>query len=285
MTPPIKTLRMRAGTALMSTVMTALATPAAQASEPAPAPPLWELGIAGLAVSQQAYPGSDQRLGRALVLPYAMYRGRVLRADRETAGLRALRTERFELDLGVAASFGGGSDEIEARQGMRRLGTLLEAGPRLKWRLGADPARSPWRLELPLRGVFDLSDGARQRGLVFEPELVFERGTAGGWRYKTAASTILADRRLAAHFYRVDAAEATATRPAYDARGGLLAWRASLSAGRSLSPDWRVVGFARLDTVHGAANEDSPLVRRKSGGTVGIGLFWTGLRSQAPAWD
>ena len=137
-----------------------LASAAHAQSEDAPAKslPLWELGAFAFGVSQQAYPGSDEQLTRGLLLPYGQYRGRFFRADRETAGLRAVKTPVYELDVGVSASFGGSSSEIGVRRGMPALGTLAEFGPRLKINLGsgstgadADRSASRWRVELPLR--------------------------------------------------------------------------------------------------------------------------------------
>jgi outer membrane scaffolding protein for murein synthesis (MipA/OmpV family) len=278
--PAARTYCLTAGLGLAAALLTA------HAAEPErTGPPLWEVGAFALGVTQQSYPGSDTQLNRALALPFFVYRGQWLRADRETLGLRAVKTDRVELDLGVAASFGGGNDEIEARRGMRELGTLVELGPRLKLRLGDGPGGGRWRAELPLRGVFDLNDGGSYRGMAFEPRLLFERQTAGGWRYGTALSVILSDRRLADDFYGVGPQDAIPGRPAYAARGGLVATRLSLSVSRSLSPDWRVFGVARYDTVQGAANEDSPLVRKKGGGSLGIGVSYTFARSQAGAYD
>lgn len=261
-----------------------IATAPARA-ESATALPLWEVGAFGVGVSQQAYPGSDQQVTRGLALPYLVYRGRVLRADRETAGLRAIKTPRFELDVGVAGSFGARSEDIEARRGMPDLGTLVEFGPRLKWTLGEDPANSPWRLELPLRGVFDLSDHAAYRGLALEPRLVFQRRASSGWAYTTGISAIVADQRLARTFYGVDPVYALSDRPAYTAERGLVAWRLSASFSRNLSRDWRLFGFGRYDTVSGAANEDSPLVKRTGGGSIGIGLAYTWMRAERTALD
>lgn len=257
----------------------------AAAVQAAPSGPrLWEIGAFALGVSQQAYPGSDTQLKRGLALPFVIYRGQWLRADRDTLGLRAVKTQRVEVDLGFAASFGGGDDDIEARRGMRELGTLVELGPRVKYFLG-EAADGRWRVDLPLRGVFDLNDGASYRGLAFEPRLLYERQSSTGWRYGTSLSVILADRRLAGDFYGVSAADALPGRPAYAARGGLVSTRLSLSATRSLGRDWRLFGFARLETVRGATNEDSPLVRKKNGASVGLGLSYTFMRSQARAWD
>ena len=44
-------------------------------------------------------------------------------------------------------------------------------------------------------------------------------------------------------------------------------------------------GPFRVDTVHGAANRDSPLVRQTTGATVGLGVSYTWLRSAARAQD
>lgn len=256
--------------------------------EPRRGPPLWEIGGLALAVSQQAYPGSDEQLDRVRLLPYALYRGKVLRADGDSAGLRAVKTERYELDLGVSGAFGGGNSQIRAREGMRELGTLVELGPRLKIRLGnpATPASAGrWRLDLPLRGVFDLNDDGRHRGMAFEPQLVFERQARGGWRYASSLGAIVADRRLGEHFYGVSSADALPWRPAYTAKTGLVAWRLSASASYGLSRDWRLFGFARVDSVAGAANESSPLVRQTTGATVGLGLSYTWMRSEASAYD
>ncbi len=266
------------------------------AAERASAPtgdPLWELGVFGVAVTQQAYPGSDQQVQRALVLPFGIYRGRFLRADQDTAGLRAIRTDRFEVDVGFAGSFGASSNEIEARRGMPDLGTLVEFGPRLKWRLdagGDDASALPrraarWSLELPLRGVFDLNDRGANRGVSLEPELAFSHRVPGGWNLNAGVGAIFGDQRLTRTLYGVDAAFAQPGRPAYEARAGLVAWRASASFSRPLTTDWRAFGFARLDSVAGAANAESPLVRRTGGVSAGFGVAYTWMRSGERAAD
>lgn len=247
--------------------------------------PLWEVGAVGVAVSQLAYPGSDQQVRRGIVLPYFIYRGRVLRADRDTAGLRAIRTDDFELDVGFAGSFGASSDKIEARRGMPDLGTLIEFGPRMRWKLGDGPGGGRWRFDLPLRGVFDLSNRAAHRGMSLEPEVHFRRESPTGWTYSMSFGAIIADQRLADTFYEVVPRYATADRPAYDAKPGLVAWRVGTTLSRRLGPDWRVFGFARVDHLAGAANRDSPLVRRDSGLTAGLGVSYTWLRSDTLAED
>lgn len=261
-----------------------LAGPPARAQE-RPAPPRWEIGAFAVGLSQQAYPGADRQVNRALALPFFVYRGEYLRADQDTAGLRAVKTETFELDLSFSGALGGRADEVPARQGMPRLGTLVEFGPRMRWTLARSPVWGRLRLELPLRGVFDLRDDLASRGLVAEPEATLERRHASGLTSSLSVGALLGDRRLADTFYGVAPAYATATRPAYAARAGLIGWRLQAAFTQPLSPDWRVFGFVRVDSVAGAANQDSPLVRRTTGATAGLGVAWTWMRSRQTGSD
>jgi MipA family protein len=247
-------------------------------------PPLWELGIGGATGSQQAYPGASQQTTRTLVLPYAIYRGEVLRTDRGSLGLRALRTPRFEFDLGVAGSLGSSAERIEARRGMPDLGTLIEAGPSLRWNLAGDETTGAWRLDLPLRGVFDLSDGLARRGLSFEPWLRYEVRHPG-WRWSAGGGALIGNRRLADTFYTVAPVYATADRPAHNARSGLITWRLSSTLSRSFTPDLRAFVSLRMDSVAGAANQGSPLVRQTTGWSAGLGVVYTLKTSSRPAFD
>lgn len=277
----------RPGTLSAATALTLamLLVPDRAAAQPAAAPvkPLWEVGAFALGVDQQAYPGAATQVRRALALPYFAYRGEFLRADDNGAGLRAFKTPTFELDVGVAGSFGARSNDIAARRGMPNLGTLFEFGPQLKWNLGP-LAGGRLRAAFPLRGVFDLSDGLARRGTAFEPELSFSR-RSGGWNYNAGVGAVWGDARLADTFYGVAPRYATASRAAYRAESGLIAWRASASVSRQLTPDLQGFGFVRADSVAGAANAASPLVQRRTGASVGLGLSYTWLKSDARAVD
>ena len=261
------------------------AAAAAGDGAPAPAKPLWEAGVLAAGATQPAYPGAEDRVGRALPLPFLIYRGPILRADEDNVGVRALRTPRLELNVGFGGSLGSSSNDVEARRGMDDLGTLIEVGPRLVWNLvDAPPGRqAAWRLQVPLRAVLDLEDRLRYKGLALAPELVHERTLPGGWEVGARFGPVFGDRRLADTFYGVAPDEATATRPAYDARAGLIAWRVGVAASHKLGPDLRLFGFTRYDSVRGAANEASPLVLASGGWTAGVGVAWTFARSSRPA--
>ena len=265
-----------------------MAPAGAQQLAPRAAPdlPLWEVGLFGGAASTPAYPGADDRSTRALVLPMVIYRGKVLRADRSGVGARLINTDRIELDLGFALSLPARSDDVAARAGMPDLSSLLEFGPRLKVMLAEPTATSRVRLELPLRVPVELKSGFRRQGLVFEPRVVFETGDGTGkWQADANVGAVFGNARLNRYFYEVAPQHATAERPAYQADAGLMMTRLGLSLSRRLSPDWRVFGFTRYDNYSHAANRDSPLFRKDSGLSVGIGLTWTAHRSLARAWE
>jgi outer membrane protein len=241
--------------------------------------PLWEAGLLGLAVTQPAYPGSEDRVSRLLGLPFLIYRGKYLRAERGNVGLRALKTPRSELDLGFAATLGSHSSDIAVRQGMTDLGMLIEFGPRLKINLGdLANGRSHSRFQFPLRVVIDVSNGFVSRGIAFEPQWVRDTRLPGRWFVSTELGMLFGDTKLADTFYGVSPVDATPTRNSYAARSGLFALRAGLFASHALTPDVRLFSSFRVESLAGAANRDSPLVRRHVGGVT-----WTLARSEQPA--
>ena len=189
-------------------------------------------------------------------------------------GLRPTTPAPLELDLGFSAMGMDGAD------GRRNFGEparqWLGFGPRLQWNIGSGPADSRWRLDLPMRTVLDAGDGYAARGLSFGPELVLERRSLSGWSYGASVGALVGDRRLS------DAYFGSPTRPAFDTRPGLLAWRLGLSASRPLSTDWRLYTFARVDAPRGTSF-NAPLARDGMGLTVGAGVTWTWMRDPRAA--
>ena len=246
--------------------------------------PLWEVGaFAGLA-STPAYPGSAERSSRALVLPFLIYRGDVLRVDRSSFAARIVHADDYEVDVGFSGALPASSDDIAVRRGMPDLGTLLEFGPRLKMTLARPTQTSRIRLEVPLRAVMEFNNGVRTQGASFEPELAYEAlDLSSGWRYSASGSLVFGDSQLNNYFYGVSPQFATATRPAYDAQAGLIATRLGLSTAKDISPDVRVFGFVRYELYDGAANRASPLFLQSNGTSVGVGLTWILSRSESHA--
>jgi outer membrane scaffolding protein for murein synthesis (MipA/OmpV family) len=59
----------------------------------------------------------------------------------------------------------------------------------------------------------------------------------------------------------------------------------SPSISHSYTKNFRVFGGLRLDSVMGAANENSSLVKRKTAPSVLFGLTYTWMRSDRPEVD
>lgn len=243
-----------------------LATPRARADAP-----LWELGAGVAALRLPHYRGADQARNWLLPIPYLVYRGRILRADREGARAMLVERERFDVDLSVAAGAPADSRANDARRGMPDLDPTVEAGPSANLTLarGAD-----WTLAvgLPLRAVFALGSSLRQIGWIASPNIDLDLRWQG-WNLGVQLAALAGDRRLHETYYGVAPAYATATRRAYRARGGRAGWQGTLGATRRDGALW-YGAFVRADRLDGAVFEASPLVRRRHGLSFGVGVSW-----------
>lgn len=244
-------------------------------SGPATVKPLWELGLGVAGLHLPDYPGSNQGRNYLLPLPYVVYRGTFLKADRDGARAVLLDSDRLKVDLSVAASTPTRSNRDAARDGMPNLSGTFELGPNLNWTLASSRA-DRWKLDLrlPVRGAITLERSPRFVGTTFSPNLNLDvGGIGGGWNLGMLAGPVFADRRFNRYFYGVDPAYATATRPAYEAHGGYGGWRFVTATSRRIGNTW-VGAFVRYDNLHGAAFQDSPLVGRGYALTYGVGVAW-----------
>jgi outer membrane scaffolding protein for murein synthesis (MipA/OmpV family) len=255
----------------------ALALLCALAAAPAAAAdlPLWEAGIGVAALAMPDYRGSDEGRGYLLPLPYLVYRGEFLKADRHGIRGRLFDSERLELDLSLGASLPVDSADNAARAGMPDLQPSVEIGPSLEIRLWRD-GDTRLDLRLPLRAAFTLESPPRAIGWVATPHLNLDvpgRGALAGWHLGLLAGPLYGSRRQHEYFYGVAPQFATATRPAYEARGGYGGLQFLASASRRFARTW-VGAFARADTLRGAVFDASPLVKRESYFAAGLGISW-----------
>ena len=280
MLKPIKMLN------LVGTVIASGGFAAAVKADPATELPLWEVGIIGLSIEQLAYPGSSEQVQRNFVLPYLIYRGDFLRADRDNVGLRAYKSDTLELDVGFAAALGSSESDIPQREGMPELGTLVEAGPRLRWTISDNIWGSRLRLDLPVRAVFDIEDGMRYSGISFEPALFADVTTADDLSYTFGISALFGSEKLTDRFYQVADHFATSSRSEFDAKPGLIAVRLSGAISKKFTSKWRGFGFARYETVSSAKNRFSPLIVNNGGWSVGVGVtyIWATSAQTVSGW-
>lgn len=233
--------------------------------------PLWEAGVGVAALRLPHYRGSIQASEWLLPLPYLVYRGTVLRADRDGARALLFERDRVEFDLSLSANAPTKSDDDEARRGMPDLAPTFEIGPKLNLRLAQGAG---WKADfrLPLRAVVTLQSKPRSVGWSVEPvlNLDFE---IGDWRVGAQGGPLWGDRRLHGYFYGVPAAYATETRGAYRAGAGWAGWQATAALSRRVGAVWS--GFyVRADSLSGATFEASPLVRSRHGLAYGLAFSW-----------
>ncbi len=261
----------------------ALTLGALAASAPARADqPLWELGLGLGALHLPHYRGSDQSHDWLLPVPYAIYRGKIFRADREGARAVLIDSERVDVDVSLALTAPARSRDDRARAGMPDLASTLELGPNLNLRLGQGPG---WKLDLrmPVRGVVTLGSHVKGIGWTLSPVLNLDL-QQGGWNLGLQGGPLAASRAYHAYFYDVAPAYATAERAAYSAPGGSAGWRFTASASRRVG-DWWLGGFVRADTLAGAAFDASPLVRSRSYLSYGFAASWVFKVSDARVAD
>lgn len=235
--------------------------------------PLWELGLGVAGLRLPDYRGSDQSHGYLLPLPYFVYRGTWLKADRDGARALLFDAQRVKVDISAAASTPTRSRGNLARAGMPNLPGTFELGPNLNLTLAAS-ARRQWRLDLrlPLRAAMSLERSPKFVGATFSPNLNLDiGGVGGGWNVGLLSGPVFADRRYHQQFYGVDAAYATPDRPAYSAHGGYAGWQALAATSRRFGNTW-VGAFLRYDNLRGAAFAASPLLRSNAALTFGVGV-------------
>lgn len=237
--------------------------------------PLWEFGMGVGGILFQDYRGSDSSHFYPLPVPYFVYRGRFLRADREGIRGRLLHQDRIVLNLSFNATTPVHNNA--ARRGMPDLKSTVEVGPSLDTHLWRSADRQiTLDLRIPLRAVFTLEARPREIGELLAPNLNLDAAglkTLRGWDLGLLAGPILIDRHYAGYFYSVAPRYAIAGRPAYAAPGGYAGTELLASLSKRYPLLW-VGAFVRYDTLAGARFQASPLVKRRGYWATGFGIAW-----------
>jgi outer membrane scaffolding protein for murein synthesis (MipA/OmpV family) len=246
--------------------------------------PLWEAGAGIAVIDFPDYRGSDERQSYVLPIPYFVYRGEILKADREGLRGQFFKNDRLDLHLSLNGTVPVDSTDNSARSGMPDLDPTLEIGVRLDITLLRKPDRSiEVTLGLPVRTVIatDFSH-SKNIGWVFEPQFNVDfrdMWPGEGWNLGLAAGPLFGDKRYHNYFYGVAPEFATPQRPAYNAASGYAGSQILGSFSKRFRSYW-VGGFVRLDSLAGAEFENSPLVRQTESFSAGFAIAWILGRSQ-----
>ena len=239
--------------------------------------PLWEAGLGIGALRFPDYRGSDEASVYPVPLPYFVYRGDILQADRDGVRGRLFNREYAELSVSVSGTIPVQSENNAARSGMPDLKPTLELGPSIDlhvWR--STDRRVKLDVILPLRAPLTIERSPESVGWVFSPRInldIEDIGGQDGWSFGVGAGPVFADRRYHDYFYSVAPRFATAARPAYDASAGYSGAHL-LTAISKRYPKYWVGAYLRYDVLSGAVFEGSPLVRSKSSLAGGLGVAW-----------
>lgn len=237
--------------------------------------PLFEFGIGAGAAVLPDYTGSDESRVYPGPVPYVVYRGKFLKADRDGVRTQLFNRKYAELSVSAGGSLPVNSDDNDAREGLPDLKPTLELGPALElhlWRSKNEKIKLD--LDIPVRLPVTVESSPRSIGVVVAPRLSLDVADfAGyeGWDFGFSVGPNYADSKYHDYFYEVAPRFATADRPAFDAGGGYSS-TAVLTAISKRFPKYWVGAFLRYENLKGATYEDSPLVKRQSAVVAGIGF-------------
>jgi outer membrane scaffolding protein for murein synthesis (MipA/OmpV family) len=241
--------------------------------------PLYEYGLVGVAARIPHYIGSDESTFYAFPLPYIIYRGEFLQANRD--GVRTIfwHTKKFELDISLSGNPPASDDK--AREGMADLDGIGEIGPALNYYFYDFGERDAFLLQANVRAAFAIGfdDGVDivHEGYVSDLSLIYKNSHLfSNQRIRFHASTGIrfGDAVMHEYFYGVSPKDATPDRQRYEASGGYGGFQVSGSIVKELSPDYSISGYARWNNIDGAVFEDSPLVRTHNNLMVGALFIW-----------
>lgn len=239
--------------------------------------PLWEFGFGVGALAFPDYRGSDENQIYPVPVPYFVYRGRILKADRDGLRGQLFDREDAEFSLSVSATIPVDSEDNAARRGMPDLQPTLELGPSLELHLWRTADRAvKLDIIMPLRVPITLESSPHSLQWVFAPRLNIDFDDVGGhagWHFGAGVGPVFAADRFHEYFYSVPARFATSQRPEYHADGGYSGMHALAGLSKRFPKYW-VGAFLRYDWLGGAEFADSPLMRRQNYLAGGVAVAW-----------
>ncbi|MCX5838623.1 MAG: MipA/OmpV family protein [Deltaproteobacteria bacterium] len=245
--------------------------------------PLWELGV-GLGFLQiPDYRGSSENRRYLLPYPYFVYRGDIVRVEKERISGRIFETDRLLLDISFNGSVPVKSSDNPDRRGMPDLDPTFEMGPSLNITL-LENRQDHYKLtlSLPVRAAFSTDfSSVRHEGWIFHPRLNFEKADmipGSGVNVGLSAGPMFADQGYHRYYYTVDPTFATPSRPRYAAGGGYSGSTITVGLNKTLNP-FILNAFVSLNYLKGAVFEESPLVKTQSSWMCGFAVSWIFLKS------
>lgn len=237
----------------------------------------WELGIGLGSVYGPDYRGSNDYRSFTSAIPYVIYYGKFIRADREGVRAQFFDSDRVAFSISANAYISPDSDENKTREGMPALGSTLEFGPSLNIRLSGENLRQGWQVQLPWRAVFSVGgDSNKMIGSVLQPQLVYQYQFPQ-WRLRYSTGVIYASDDYHDYYYSVAPRYVTAERGEYQAHAGYSGYMNNFTLSRQIdigTLKTRFAFFVRYDNLQGVDFDTSPLYQTPHVWRGGAALVW-----------
>jgi len=204
-------------------------------------------------------------------VPYAIYRGEIIRSERGGLIGKIYDSERLDLRVSLGGSLPVNNKDNKTREGMPDLDLMLEVGPSLQYRILKNESHE-LRFDLLMRAALEFGNEVSYEGVITSPRFYYIFNS-DYFRFKAAVGPWQANRKYQAYFYDVKKKYETPKRAEYKSGAGYLGTRYALSFGRRF--DRLYVGsFVNYYDIEGARNIASPLVKKTDYLAVGLAISW-----------
>ena len=242
--------------------------------------PQYELGAGAIGLNFPDYPGSKNERVRVVPFPYYIYRGKYFRSDDEGTRARLLASDFHEVGFSFGFNFPVNSNDNESRRGMPDLDALMSFGPRILFRLLRNNPNHRLNFTFATRAVFSskfsFNNLFRAEGFSYEPRFSY------WYRWQQSKTTLFSSfgaefgsAKYTQYFYNVDPLYATNTRPAYNAKAGLIETSLAIGAGQEITRRWFVFGGGSWRNLDASTNKESSLLETTNNFGFILGVVWT----------
>lgn len=249
--------------------------------------PKAEIGIGAIGLNTPLYPGSSVNRFRVIPFPWFKYRGDVFRLDEEGQRLGLTTIADYEIGMGFNFNFPVKAKETEIRTGMPDIDFVFGLGPTLILRLLRNNDRQKLNLSFGMIAKHSVDDWFKltYRGFAFEPALTYWRklGKKQNVNFFANLSLELGSKRYNRFYYEVAPEFATADRPQFSAKAGLIQYSYSMGISYAYNDKLQFYLGGSYRDLHGAANRRSALVEKRNNAGVVLGFTWLFFESDERA--
>ena len=238
-----------------------------------------ELGIGGFATSLPKYIGSNERNNYALPFPYIYYKSDRLELDRNAFTGFIWRKNNWYLDVSASGSIPVKSNNTKVREAMPDINFVGEIGPVLKYYfIGDINSAEQLLVGFHTRKAFSIDlSSIKTVGWSYGPSIQYSQNIApfsnGNLSLDASLNIDFSDDNYLNFYYGVSEQYAKLERETFEMESGYKG--SSLSLGFTWDNDKIWLGsFIKYNTLGGAKQQDSPLVKKDNNWSIGLGLVW-----------